>query len=626
MKRKNARRFVHIRSAARAYPPISDYALIGDCHTAALISRAGSIDWCCLPRFDSDSCFGRLLDWNQGGHFIVCPQNSCYISREYLKDTLVLATTYKSGRNVARVIDFFSMREGGRRRPRRELVRIIEGIRGTMRFNVSVVPRLDYGEVKPWIFARGHNSHFACGSNTGLRIFGDVDFQIVDEHDLCADVQVRAGQSAYIGLEFLRPEATNRPSLRHATAARAAKELRAHFKETLQWWRTWSGKIVYPDGPGVNITRSAITLKALTFAPTGAIIAAPTTSLPERTGGERNWDYRYCWIRDSIFTVWALNRTGAQSEAEGVRQFIQRSAAGNADELQVLYAVDGKRRLTEIELKHLEGWRGSRPVRIGNGAERQYQADMYGLVVEFAWQWSELGHVPAQSYWRFLRQTVEVAAARWTAPDRGIWEVRSRPLHFVHSKVMCWAALNSGIALATKHGFKAPLDQWRVTRDAIRTAIEKRGMDSKRGIFVRSFGYRDVDASLLLLPIVGFLPYDDERMIRTTQVIRRELMQDGLLLRYRHEDGLEGDEGVFLACTFWLASCLAKQGKKTEAGRVFKRACASANDLGLFAEQYSKRGREMLGNFPQGLTHLSHIGAALSLEESLTRGPTRHRM
>src|SRR5882724_11419554 len=276
------RRFVRVRSAASAYPAISDYALIGDCHTAALISRAGSIDWCCLPRFDSDSCFGRLLDWKQGGHFSVSPRGTAHVSREYIKDTLVLVSTYQSGRNRARVIDFFAMREGGRRRPRRELVRIIEGISGSMRFDISVVPRLDYGEVKPWIFSGGPDAHFACGSNTGLRIFGDVPLQVIDEHDLHAEVSVRAKQQLHIGLEFVRPEEAQAVPPRH----NAAEDLQAHFNETLEWWRAWSGKIVYDDGPGVNIVRSAITLKALTFAPTGAIIAAPTTSLPELTGGE----------------------------------------------------------------------------------------------------------------------------------------------------------------------------------------------------------------------------------------------------------------------------------------------------------------------------------------------------
>jgi GH15 family glucan-1,4-alpha-glucosidase len=609
LKKENARRFVRLRSAARAYPSIRDYALIGDCHTAALISRAGSVDWCCLPRFDSDSCFGRLLDWKQGGHFIISPRGKAYVTREYMEETLVLVTTYKEGRNMARVVDFCSMREGGRHRPRRELVRIIEGIRGTMQFDVSVAPRMDYGDVRPWIFSGGRNAHFAVGSNTGIRIFGDMPLEIVEEHDLYAEVKVRAKQKLHIGLQFFRPEEANAIPQRH----QAAEELQAHLNETVQWWRDWSARLHYEDGPGVNILRSAITLKALTFAPTGAIIAAPTTSLPERTGGERNWDYRYCWIRDSIFTVWALNSAGAVSEAEGVRHFIQRAACGNANDLQVLYAVDGKRRLTEIKLGHLEGWRGARPVRIGNGAEHQYQGDMYGLVVEIAWQWSELGHRPTDAYWKFLTQVVEAAISRWQLPDRGIWEVRSRPLHFVHSKVMCWAATNRGIGLAERYGFDAPLERWRAARDVMRSAIEKRGVDHRRNIFVRSFGSKDVDAALLLLPITGFVAYGDERMLRTTDVIIKDLMQDGLLLRYRSEDGLAGSEGMFLACTFWLAACRARQGKKKEAGRVFRRAIASANDLGLFAEEYSRRGREMLGNFPQGLSHLSHIGAALAL-------------
>jgi GH15 family glucan-1,4-alpha-glucosidase len=591
------------------YPPIADYGLIGDCHTAALVSRAGSIDWCCLPRFDSDSCFGRLLDWEQGGHFSICPQTRARSSRGYLKHSLVLATTYQSGRNKARVIDFFSMREGGRRRPRRELVRIIEGLSGAMSFDVAIEARLDYGAVKPWIFSGGAHSHYACGSNTGLRIFGDVAFQIVDEHNLRAQVHIRRGQKIHIGLQFVRPEKTSGTRMRY----RGGGELQAHFKETLRWWRDWSAKMVYGDGPGTNIIRSAITLKALTYAPTGAIIAAPTTSLPERTGGERNWDYRYCWIRDSIFTVWALASSGAEVEAEGVRRFIQRASAGNAADLQVLYAVDGKRRLTEITLDHLEGWRGSRPVRIGNAAERQYQADMYGLVVELAWQWARRGHRPSATYWSFLKQIVAAAIDKWRLPDRGIWEVRSRPLHFVHSKVMCWAAVNSGIELAEQFHFDAPLERWRVARDELHAAIEKRGIDHERGIFVRNFGSKDVDAALLLLPISGFVAYNDERMIRTTAVIREELMQDGLLLRYRSKDGLTGSEGVFLACTFWLVACLARQGRKAQARRIFRRACSCANDLGLFAEEYSRQGHEMLGNFPQGLTHLAHIGAALSL-------------
>jgi GH15 family glucan-1,4-alpha-glucosidase len=613
-----------MRRAGRAYPPISDYALIGDCHSAALVSASGAIDWCCLPRFDSDSCFGRLLDWKKGGFFAITPRQKADVSREYLPGTLILATTYRAGRNVARVIDFFSMRTGGRQRPRRELVRVIVGVRGKMTFDVSVVPRLDFGEVKPWIYASGSAAHFAVGSNTGLRIFGNAPLQIRDDHDLHAQVQVGPRKRVHIGLQFFRPDEAHTVPQRR----KAAEELAAHFRETLRWWQQWTKKIVYPDLPGVNIVRSAITLKALTYAPTGAIVAAPTTSLPEHIGGERNWDYRYCWIRDSIFTVWALTNCGAEAEADGVRRFIQRTAAGNADELQVLYGVDGKRRLTEMTLGKLEGWRGSRPVRIGNGAEGQFQADMYGLVVELSWRWSVQGHRPSASYWSFLTQIVEAAIERGPSPDRGIWEVRSRPRHFVHSKVMCWAAVNRGVALAEKYKFDAPLVRWREARDVMRREIEKRGVDHDRGVFVRSFGSRDVDAALLLLPSVDFVAYDDERMIRTTQVIRTELTQNGLLLRYLRDDGLRGSEGAFVACTFWLVECLARQGKRREALSAFHRACRCANALGLFAEEYAPRGRQMLGNFPQGLTHLAHITAALAVRDklSVTQKPKRRRI
>ncbi|MDB6088478.1 MAG: glycoside hydrolase 15-related [Gammaproteobacteria bacterium] len=592
-----------------AYPPIADYALIGDCHTAALVSRCGSIDWCCLPRFDSDSCFGRLLDWNKGGYFAVTPVGRYRVRREYLPDSLILVTTFTSSAGEVRLIDFFSMRAGGRRHPRREIVRVLHGVRGRMSFDVAIVPRLDFGEVKPWIYASGTCAHFAVGSNTGLRIFSDVPLQLAGDHDLRAQVEVRRGRKYHLGLQFFRPDETK--ILR--SGGRDTAALRAHFGETRQWWSDWTAKIRYRQGNGVSIMRSAIVLKALSYAPTGAIVAAVTTSLPERVGGERNWDYRYCWVRDSIFTVRALGNLGLESEADGVRRFIQRSAAGNADELQVLYGVDGKRRLTEITLDTLDGWRSSRPVRIGNAADRQFQLDMYGLIVELSWRWSERGVSPDKDYWDFLVAIVEAAIEKYRLPDRGIWEIRSTPRHFVHSKVMCWAAVDGGIALAEKYSLTAPLDRWCAQRDEIRHEIETHGVDHRRGIFIESYGSDQVDAALLLLPGVDFVAFDDERMLRTTDVIRNELTCDGLILRYKSEDGLEGREGVFLACTFWLAECLARQGRRKAALRAFKRASAAANDVGLFAEQYAPAAKAMLGNFPQGLTHLAHIAAALAL-------------
>jgi len=603
---------------AGEYPPIADYALIGDCHSAALVSRQGSIDWCCLPRFDSDSCFARMLDWRNGGYFQICPVGRFSSRREYLEKSLVLVTTFRSRSGEARLIDFFAMRPGGRQRPRREIVRIIEGVSGTMRLNVRFVPRLDFGEVKPWVRGCSAGAYVAVGSNAGLLIFGDTPLHPGSDHDLEGALEVHAKSRHHLGMQFLSPE----ESEQQHPAESEIPRLEEHYEETLHWWRQWSAKIKCHDGQappgkatGPAVARSAVVLKALCYAPTGAIIAAPTTSLPEEAGGERNWDYRFCWLRDSIFTVHALGNLGLQAEADGMRRFIQRTASGNAHELQVLYAVDGKRRVPELALPKLHGWRGSRPVRIGNGAAAQFQADMYGLVMELSWRWSQRGEQPDDNYWRFLSAIVEVAIARRHLPDRGIWEVRSRPMHFVHSKVMCWAAVDGGIALAERYRLPAPLERWRVERGGMRTDIEKRGYDRKRGIFVRSYGSKDLDAALLLLPSVDFVAWDDERMVRTTEAIRKSLSYAGLVRRYEAQDGLPGTEGVFVACTFWLVECLAHQGRRKEARAAFARACRCANDLGLFAEEFQPKQGEMLGNFPQGLTHLAHVSAALALEE-----------
>ena len=601
------------------YPPIADYALIGDCHSAALVSRQGSIDWCCLPRFDSDSCFGRLLDWANGGYFEISPEGRCSTRREYLERSLVLITTFRSTSGEARLIDFFAMRTGGRERPRREIVRIVEGVSGTLRLNVRFVPRFDFGEVKPWIRSSARGAYVAVGSNAGLAIVSDVPLHSGADHDLEGTLEVHAESRHHLAVQFLPPEECEGAHLVEKLRVRVDE----HYDETLRWWREWSAKIVYRDGQGASIVRSAIVLKALCYAPTGAIIAAPTTSLPEAIGGERNWDYRFCWIRDSIFTVHTLGNLGLKAEAAGMRRFIQRSAAGNANELQVLYAVDGKRRVPEIDLKKLDGWRRSRPVRIGNGAAEQFQGDIYGLVMELSWRWSELGEQPDEHYWGFLTAIVEAAIARRHLPDRGIWEVRSRPLHFVQSKVMCWAAVDSGIALAERYSLPAPIDRWHEERDGIRKDIEKRGYDRKRGVFVRSYGSKEVDAALLLLPAVEFVAWDDERMVRTTNAIRDDLSLDGLVQRYRAKDGLLGTEGVFVACTFWLAECLAHQRRRKEARQAFERACRCANDLGLFAEEFQPKLGEMLGNFPQGLTHLAHVSAAMALEKTAAAEPAR---
>ena len=596
------------------YPSIGDYGFIGDCHCTALVSRSGSIDWCCMPRFDSDSCFGRLLGWDDAGYCSIGPLADARSERRYIGDSLVLETTFAVDGGSFRVIDLFAMHAGGRELPHRQLIRIIEGIEGPVDVRLEIVPRFDYGQLRPWMRYVEEDVYTAIGSNDGLLIWSDLDLRRMNEHDLEAEVSVTPGRRWRLSIQFAPPERLD-VYPRHVPTPEECDE---RLQETLSWWEKWAARI-HLDGSGRSgARRSAIVLKGLAYAPTGAIVAAATTSLPEAPGGERNWDYRYSWVRDSVFTVSSLNELGATMEADFFRRFIERSAAGNADDLQIMYRVDGDRRLPEFELPHLEGYRGARPVRIGNRAADQVQHDVYGELLELAWRWHERGRTPREDYWRFLSHLVDAAATRWTEPDRGIWEVRGDPQHFVHSKVMCWVALDRGLRLAEATGLDAPSSQWAEQRDAIRAAVETRGYDDGRGVFQRAFDGDEVDASLLLLPAVGFVDYTDPRMVRTVAAVRAELEEGGLIARYRTPDGLAGNEGVFLACTFWLAECLAYQGRQDEALEVFERAASTANDLGLFAEEYLIQSREMTGNFPQGLTHLAHIEALVALAGSVT--------
>ena len=387
------------------------------------------------------------------------------------------------------------------------------------------------------------------------------------------------------------------------------------MEETIGWWREWSqrAELETPEGPGAK--RSALVVKALTHRPTGAIVAAPTTSLPEAPGGPRNWDYRFSWIRDSVLSVRSLADLGHPEEAESFRRFVMRSAAGDAEELQIMFGVAGERRLTEVELEHLDGYRGARPVRIGNAAAGQLQLDVYGELLNLNWRWHQRGNSPTDDEWRFLVGLVEAAITRWRNPDRGIWEWRGRPLHFVHSKVMAWGAVDRGLRLAEECMRRAPVRRWRQARREMRTEIERRGYDRKRKTFVQAFGRKTVDAALLLLPTVDFVDYDDERMVSTVDAIRDRLDDHGLIRRYDAGDDLPGNEGAFLACSFWLSECLARQHRREEAHAVFDRAVATGNGLGLFSEEYQPRRGQMLGNFPQALTHLSHMAAAVAISE-----------
>ena len=594
---------------AKRYPDIDDYGLIGDCHGTALVSRWGSIDWCCVPRFDSESCFGRLLDWDKGGFCSIAPTSDYEPTRRYLEDTLVLETTFRTGDGAARVLDCFAMRPGGRQRPHRQILRIVEGLAGAVELSIIVAARFDFGELRPWIRRVDNQTYVAVGSDDGLVVWSDAGLEFSGEHDLTTSFAVREGERRRLSIQFEWPQNLDRES----RSIPQPGECDARLRETIDWWTKWTARAHLEGGDLAAAKRSAIVLKALTCAPTGAIIAAPTTSLPESPGGERNWDYRFSWVRDSTFTVSSLGTLGFVAEADGFRRFIERSAAGSADDLQITYRIDGSRRMNEWTLDSLDGYRGAKPVRVGNHAAQQVQLDVYGELLELAWRWRRRGHSPDEYYWRFLCELVETARRRWTEVDHGFWEVRGEPQHFVHSKVMCWAALDRGIRLAEECSLDAPIDEWRSTSAEIVGAIEGRGYDSKRGVFVRAFGSTDMDASLLLLPGVGFIDYDDPRMVRTVDAIRDELEMDGLILRYRSDDGLRGSEGTVLACTFWLVECLARGGRKSEAVEVFKHAAATANDLGLFAEEYLVEAGEMAGNFPQGLTHLSHISAVAAL-------------
>jgi GH15 family glucan-1,4-alpha-glucosidase len=604
-------------SDSSRYPPIGDYALIGDCHTAALVSRTGSIDWCCLPRFDSSSTFGRILGWDRGGCCELAPAaDGARGTRRYVDGSLVLATEWSAGGSAVRVLDLLVAANAGRDAEPR-LVRVVEGVRGETELTLRIAPRFDYGEVPPWLRKEGLRCWSAIGGDDGLVISFDQELETArDGHELERTFTVRAGERARLCVRFRRPELIDaqRPE------AEDPAEVDRWLEETLQWWRRWRERVRIEGPEAPAATRSAVVLKALTYDPTGAIVAAPTTSLPEAPGGDRNWDYRYSWIRDSSFASRTLAQIGVVEDADAFRRFTERSAAGHAEDLQILYGIGGERRLGEQHLQQLEGYRGAQPVRVGNLAAEQLQLDAIGEVVNLSWRWHRRGHSPDDDHWRFLLSLVDAAAERWSEPDRGLWEWRGQPEHFVHSKVLCWSALDRGIRLADECLRRAPTQRWRAARNDVREAIESKGYDGRRNTFVQSFGHRHLDAGLLLLPTVEFIEWDDPRMVGTVDAVRADLdAGDGLLYRYRRKDGLEGDEGIFVACSFWLVECLAHQDRMDEAQAVFDAASGTANDLGLFAEEWDFDAHEMCGNFPQGLSHLAHLAACLALAEGRSR-------
>jgi GH15 family glucan-1,4-alpha-glucosidase len=590
-----------------AQPPISSYGLIGEARSVALVSADGSIDWCCLPRFDSGALFARLLDPG-GGHCSIKAERA--LGRRYLERTLVLETMLAGEGGEARLLDFFVSADDAEQPC---LVRIVEGVRGSLRLAAEVVPRFDYGAVSPWLrTAGGENSFAAIGGDDGLLIRADFQLQVVDRHRLEGDLTVKEGERRRLSLGYQRPvdlEPLDRFDELDSDWVDSA------LKQTVERWHEWSSRLGGEALRREGVARSAAVLKALSHEPTGAIVAAPTTSLPEARdlGGERNWDYRYSWVRDAALAAHSLAELGLSEDADGFRRFVERSAAGHADDLQVLFGVGGERRLGEEELEHLVGYRGAGPVRIGNAAGDQFQLDAYGQVLDQSWHWHRRGNSPEDDFWHFLADLVDAAAKRWEEPDRGIWEWRGESRHFVHSKALAWSAIDRGIRIARDTGREVP-DRWPAAREEISDAILTRGFEERRGTFVQAFEHPGLDAALLRLPAAGFLDWNDERMIATTDAIQERLDFDGLLRRYDADDGM-APEGAFLPCSFWLATCLAHQGRGKEAREVFERAASCGNDLGLLAEEYDPAHKRMLGNFPQALTHLSHIEAAVALAE-----------
>jgi GH15 family glucan-1,4-alpha-glucosidase len=601
---------------APSQPPISDYGLIADGNGAALVSQRGSIDWCCVPRLDSASCFGRLLDWERGGHCSIEPagENPSVAGRDYVGSSLVLEATLRTEGGEARLRDCMTVDEGGRPQERCELVRVVEGVRGSFELAVRVEPRFDYGTIDAWIRHHGTETWTAIGGDAGLLIWSDVELEFDDDRQALAGLAVvRPGERVRLSISSCDPAELD--ELADAGAVDPAGVDR-RLEETIAFWRRWAETLSLKGPDAAGNLRSALVLRALTYRPTGAIAAAATTSLPEVPGGERNWDYRFSWIRDAALAVRSLAELGCEDEADGFRRFVERSAAGNAKDLQVMFGIAGEHRIGERVLDGLAGYDGARPVRAGNDASGQLQLDAFGHMLDQSWRWYGRGHEPDDDYWRFLVDLVEAAVEHWREPDAGIWEWPGKPKHFVHSKAMCWAAVDRGLRLAEACMRKAPERRWRGVRDEIRAAIEGDGYDSKRGIFVQAFGERGLDAALLRLPTVDFIAYDDERMIRTTDAIRERLETGGLLRRYDADDGLPGSEGAFVACVFWLAEVLARQGRIEEARDAFDRAIATANGLGLLSEEYDPERRLMLGNFPQALSHLSHLEASIALAET----------
>jgi GH15 family glucan-1,4-alpha-glucosidase len=604
-------------AAHDGYLPIGDYALLSNCHNLALISSAGSIDWATFHRFEWPSVFGRLLDRHRGGHFTLTALDAPDGERSYLPGTMVLERRVRGEHGQAVIVEcipIFQDSPDASFLDHHRVLRIVRGEAGSVDVEVRCAPRFEYGLAVPLVSQIDEHRGDAIGGAAAITLQTSFPLEAHEhERELVGRATVRAGETAWVVLDW-RPaeESPHRPE--------TLDRIEAQLAHTTQWWRTWLAPTRYRGRYRREVERSALVLKSLTHFSTGGIAAAATTSLPEEVGGERNWDYRYTWIRDATYTLIALGAVGQTREARDFARWLARTTAGRAKDIQIMYAVDGARRIPEFELGEVSGYRNSRPVRIGNGAWTQTQHDVYGELLDAMYRQAVNG-VPLEASPEYVQALVSEAIRASARPDHGMWESRGEPLHYTQSKVMCWLAIDRGMRIARSLGWEdAPIDLWWQEHERLRREIWERGTSRRGGHFVQAYGSERLDASLLLLPIVGFVDASDPTMVATTAAIESELSVDGLLYRYRGlDDGLEGGEGTFIICTLWMVQNLVRQGRILEAQSRFERVLELANDVGLFSEEAVAETGEMLGNFPQAFTHIGVILSALELDRALNR-------
>jgi GH15 family glucan-1,4-alpha-glucosidase len=593
---------------------IEDYGLIGDLQTAALVGRDGSIDWLCFPRFDSGACFAALLGDERNGRWKLAPDCEIErVERRYQGRSLVHELEFHTEHGRVRVLDFMPPRGTDP-----DVVRIVEGVDGTVPMRMDLMLRFDYGAIVPWVRRLEDETRIAIAGPDAIALRTPVPLR-GENLSTVAEFTVGPGERIPFVLTWFQS---------HHEPPRAITPEHA-FDDTCSFWSDWLDGCSYGGRYSEAVFRSLMVLKAMTYGPTGGLVAAPTTSLPEQVGGVRNWDYRYCWLRDASFALAALLGNGFVEEADAWRSWLLRAVAGDPDDLQIMYGPAGERRLIELELEWLEGYEGSRPVRVGNGASTQFQLDVYGEVLDVLYQARKRGMPADDTAWALVRRLLANLETRWREPDEGIWEVRGPRRHFTHSKVMAWVAFDRGLRLIEELGRDGPGERWRRVRDEIRTEVLEQGYDEELGSFVQSYGSKRIDASLLTIPLYGFLPAEDPRVRGTLEAVRRELLVDGFVQRYRHDEGVEAvdglppGEGAFFLCSFWFVDNLVLRGELDEAREMFERLLSLRNDLGLLSEEYDPKLERLVGNFPQAFSHIGLVNTALRLDQALAQNEAK---